>query len=82
MAWENGAPLPTLRGRGGSDAHLEQLLMEALGNIADGRRDVAISNLTHALQVALGLDDHGPEAVPERVRGLLALIVARGGGFQ
>jgi C4-dicarboxylate-specific signal transduction histidine kinase len=77
-----GAPLLTLRaGRGGSEEHLEQVLRECVGNLLDGRPEVCIANLTHAVQLALGLDDHGPGAVPDSVRVLLEVIVAKGGGF-
>lgn len=79
----SGAPLPTLRGgRDGSQEHLEQVLRECVGNLLDGRPEVCITNLTHAVQLALGLDDYGPGAVPDSVRVLLEVIVARGGGFR
>lgn len=79
-----GAPLPTLRrsSREGSDQHFRQLLAEAASNALDGQPEVCVSNLTHAIQVLLGVDEQGPGAVPPEVRALLDLIVQKAGGFR
>jgi hypothetical protein len=68
------APLPTLRRS--DESRVVDVLDETIAHLRLGRPDVAISELTHAVQAALGYQP-GPE-----VRERLDRIVALGGGFH
>lgn len=65
------------------EERIEETLDAVIEDLAVGRPDVAITNLTHALQIATGFDEEtGRFDVPRSIRGRLDQIVRDGGGFR
>lgn len=72
--------------RGRAPAVMERVneaLDAALEDLAIGRRDVAVTNLAHALRIVVGMNDEGTRIeVPPQTAGRLDQIVREGGGFR
>lgn len=58
--------------------HLEKVLDDALLKLRGGRADLALFNMAHAVQIALGVDED-PQAVPVEVRRRLTALTRAGG---